>query len=66
MARDKDVAGLAVTIAARILDIADGGEALVSGVVKGLVVGSGLEFEFTGDKELKGIPDSWPIYRVQN
>ena len=64
--RDKDVAGLAVTIAARILDIADGGEALVSGVVKGLVVGSGLEFEFTGDKELKGIPDSWPIYRVQN
>ncbi len=62
--RDNDVSGLAVTIAARILELVPGGEAWVSGVVRSLVVGSELQFEALGERQLKGVPDDWPLYRV--
>ena len=64
--RSNDVSGLAVTIAARILELVPGGEAWVSGVVRSLVVGSGLQFESLGERQLKGVPDEWPLYRVSN
>jgi class 3 adenylate cyclase len=39
-------------------------EILVSSTVKELVTGSGLLFEDAGERELKGIPDRWRIYRL--
>ena len=58
------LAGLAVVIGARISGEAGGGEVLVSGTVKDLVAGSGLEFVDRGQRELKGVPGHWPLYAV--
>jgi class 3 adenylate cyclase/pimeloyl-ACP methyl ester carboxylesterase len=60
-----DVAGMAVNIGARVGALAGGGEVYVSGTVKDLVVGSGLEFSNHGEHVLKGVPGVWPIYRVE-
>lgn len=54
--RGDDLVGLAVHIAARVGALASPGEVLVSGTVKDLVVGSGIEFEDRGEQELKGVP----------
>ena len=64
--RINDVTGLAVTIAARILELVPGGEVWVSGVVKGLVVGSGLKFKSMGERRLKGIEDEWQLHRIDD
>jgi hypothetical protein len=37
---------------------------LATGIVKDLVAGSGLVFEDAGERELKGVPDGWRLYRV--
>lgn len=58
------VSGLAVHIGARIMAEAQPGELLVSGTVKDLVVGSGLEFADRGAHALKGVPGSWPLFAV--
>jgi len=60
-----DVAGMAVHIGARVGALACSGEVCVSGTVKDLVVGSGIEFSERGTRELKGVPGEWPIYRVE-
>jgi class 3 adenylate cyclase len=39
-------------------------EVLVSQTVKDLVAGSGLMFEDAGERELKGVPHRWRLYRV--
>jgi class 3 adenylate cyclase len=61
---DGKVAGIAVNIGARVAGRAGPGEVLVSGTVKDLVAGSGLEFEDRGVAELKGIPGEWRLYAV--
>lgn len=58
------VAGLAVSIGARIAAVADGAEVLVSQTVKDLVAGAGVEFGDRGVHELKGIPGEWRLYAV--
>ncbi len=58
------LAGLAVVIGSRISAEAHGGEVLVSGTVRDLVAGSGLEFADRGERELKGVPGRWPLYAV--
>jgi class 3 adenylate cyclase len=58
------VAGLAVSIGARVAAAAGPGQVLVSGTVKDLVAGSGFEFQPRGEHELKGVPGSWPLYEV--
>jgi hypothetical protein len=30
--------------------------------MKGLVAGSGIEFESRGEQTLKGVPDSWRLF----
>jgi len=60
----EDVAGLAVTIGARVGALAAPGEVLASSTVKDLVVGSGLVFGDRGTHELKGVPDTWHLYAV--
>ncbi|HEX2128145.1 MAG TPA: adenylate/guanylate cyclase domain-containing protein [Solirubrobacterales bacterium] len=60
-----DIGGLAVHVAARVAALADGTEVLVSGTVKDLVMGSGIEFAERGTHELKGVPGSWPVLAVR-
>jgi class 3 adenylate cyclase len=58
--------GIAVSIGARIGALAGPGEVLVSGTVRDLVAGSGLEFEDRGSHELKGVPGEWRLYAVRD
>jgi class 3 adenylate cyclase len=59
------IAGFAVNVGARVSAAAAPGELLVSGTVKDLVVGSGIEFEDRGAHELKGVPGEWRLYAVK-
>jgi pimeloyl-ACP methyl ester carboxylesterase/class 3 adenylate cyclase len=61
---DRKVGGMAVVIGARVGSSAGPSEVLVSQTVKDLVAGSGLSFEDAGERELKGVPDRWRLYRV--
>ena len=60
----QDVGGIAVHIGARILGVAQPGEVVVSGTVKDLVVGSGIDFEERGERELRGVPGRWRLFAV--
>ena len=60
---ERKVAGLALSIGARVCAQAGGGEVLVSRTVKDLVAGSGLVFEDRGQRELKDI-GAWELYAV--
>ncbi|MGH8945026.1 MAG: adenylate/guanylate cyclase domain-containing protein [Acidimicrobiia bacterium] len=56
--------GIAVHIAARVSARAGPGEILVSSTVKDLVAGSGLSFSDQGYHQLKGVPDEWRLFAV--
>jgi class 3 adenylate cyclase len=62
--RGEDLGGLAVHIAARVGASASPGEVMVSGTVKDLVIGSGIDFDDRGKHELKGVPGTWRLYAV--
>jgi class 3 adenylate cyclase len=57
------VGGIAVHTGARVAGAAGAGEILVSGTVRDLVAGSGLQFEDRGEHELKGV-GPWRLYSV--
>ena len=63
VAEGDDLYGQAVNAAARIASRANGGEVLVSEIVRQLA-GSGPEFTFIdrGRHRLKGFPDRWQLY----
>jgi class 3 adenylate cyclase len=61
---DNKVAGLAVSIGARVAATAAPDEVLVSQTVKDLVAGTGLAFEDRGGHQLKGVPGEWRLYAV--
>jgi class 3 adenylate cyclase len=63
--REGDLLGLAVHIAARVMDRAPDGGVAVSQTVRDLVAGSGFSFRSTGEQELKGVPGAWTIYNVE-
>ncbi len=56
--------GLAVSIGARVAANAGPSEVFVSQTVKDLVAGTGIAFDDAGERELKGVPDRWRLYRV--
>lgn len=56
--------GIAVNIASRISAQAEAGEVLVSSTVRDLVAGSGIAFDDRGERELKGIPETWRLFAV--
>jgi class 3 adenylate cyclase len=60
-----DVGGMTVHIAARILDVAEPEEIVVSRTVKDLVAGSEFEFEDRGVVGLKGVEDPWQLYSAR-
>ncbi|MEN3343077.1 MAG: adenylate cyclase [Actinomycetota bacterium] len=61
-AADGKIGGIAVHIANRVMSAAEPGEVLVSGTVRDLVAGSGLEFRDRGLQELKGVPGEWHLW----
>lgn len=61
---DGDLGGMAVHIAARVMDRAAPSEVLVSSTVKDLVVGSGIDFQERGSHELRGVPGEWRLFSV--
>ena len=61
-----NVGGIAVHIGARIMSSARPGSVLVSGTVKDLVAGSGIEFMDMGSHALKGVPSEWKLFAAQS
>ena len=59
-----DVLGLGVTIAARALGNAAGGEVLATRAAADLVVGSNRSFETRGNFKLKGVGGDWELLSV--
>ena len=60
---EEKVAGVALSVGARICGQAGAGEVFVSRAVKDLVAGSGLEFAARGLRELKGV-GQWELAEV--
>jgi class 3 adenylate cyclase len=63
---DGKVAGIAVSMGARVAALAGAGDVLVSSTVKDLVAGSGIEFVDRGSHELRGVPGGWRLYAVKS
>ena len=61
---ERDVFGIAVQVAARIVGIAAPGQILVSAAVRNLAAGTAIEFSDQGDVTLKGFHDPFRIYEV--
>jgi class 3 adenylate cyclase len=62
--RGNDISGIGVHIAARIASLAEPSSVWVSRTVTDLVVGSGIQFDARGERELKGVPGPWALYAV--
>ena len=62
--RGDDIGGIGVHIGARVSALARPNDVLVSGTLRDLVIGSGLEFEERGAHELKGVPGEWHLFAV--
>lgn len=62
--RPEGLAGLAVHIGARVMNLADAGEVVVSSTVKDLVAGANIDFEDRGTHALKGVPGQWHVFAV--
>jgi len=63
--RDDDVAGLAVTIAKRICDLAGPRQVLTSETIKEHLIGTGIALSEHGTHVLKGVPDQWRLFIAQ-
>jgi class 3 adenylate cyclase len=64
--RGKDIGGIAVHAAARVMSKSIANEVLVSRVVTDLVAGAGLRFTERGSHELKGLPGRWDLYAADS
>jgi class 3 adenylate cyclase/esterase/lipase len=60
--RGRDIGGIAVHAAARVMAQSQSDEVLVSRVVTDLVAGAGLRFSERGSHELKGLPGRWDLF----
>jgi class 3 adenylate cyclase len=61
-----DIGGIAVHIAQRVQALAQPDEVLVSRTVADLVGGSGIGFADRGAHALKGLPDQWQLFAVED
>jgi class 3 adenylate cyclase len=64
--RGVDISGLAVNIAARIVNIATSGEILVSSTVRQAAASAPLQFESRGEHSLKGVAGEWELFAVSD
>jgi class 3 adenylate cyclase len=62
---EADVLGIAVNLAARIMDLARAGEVVISRTVKDLIAGSGIEVDEAGEHLLKGLEEKWQLFSVR-
>ena len=53
-------------IGARVAGEAGAGQVVVSGTVRDLVAGSGIEFDDLGASTLKGVPGEWRLFAVRD
>jgi class 3 adenylate cyclase len=60
--RGRDIGGIAVHAAARVMAKSQSSEVLVSRVVTDLVAGAGLTFSGRGSHDLKGLPGRWDLF----
>jgi pimeloyl-ACP methyl ester carboxylesterase len=60
--RGRDIGGIAVHAAARVMAQSQSSEVLVSRVVTDLVASAGLKFSERGSHELKGLPGRWDLF----
>jgi len=60
----RDVAGMTVHVASRVLDQASADEVLVTQEVTDLIGRSELAFTSRGEHQLKGVPGMWELYAV--
>lgn len=61
--RDGDVSGLAVHIAARVCDAADGGEVYATSTVRDMLSDADVAMAVVGRRSLRGVPGIWSLYR---
>jgi DNA-binding NarL/FixJ family response regulator len=64
--RGADIGGIAVNIGARVAAAGDAGDVVVSSTVRDLVAGSGIGFTDRGPHALKGVPDRWRLFVVDD
>ena len=64
--RGRDIGGIAVHAASRVMTRSQPGEVLVSRVVTDLVAGAGLVFSERGSHELKGLPGRWDLFAASH
>ena len=62
--RGQDISGIAVNVAARILDATPGGACHVSTTVRDLTAGSVINFVPAGTHRFKGVSGDWDLYAV--
>jgi class 3 adenylate cyclase len=60
--RGRDIGGITVHAASRVMTQSQPDEILVSRVVTDLVAGAGLTFSERGSHELKGLPGRWDLF----
>jgi DNA-binding NarL/FixJ family response regulator len=64
--RGNDVGGIAVNVGARVAAAGSAGDVVVSSTVRDLVAGSGIGFADRGEHDLKGVPDRWRLFVVDD
>jgi pimeloyl-ACP methyl ester carboxylesterase len=62
--RGEDLSGLAVNVAARIMDEAEPDQILASQTVKDLSLGADLPFAPLPARQLRGVPGEWPLFAL--
>ena len=62
----KQLGGVGVHIAARVMARAGAAEVLTTGTVRDLVHGSAIDFDAAGTHELKGVPGTWDLVAVRS
>jgi class 3 adenylate cyclase/pimeloyl-ACP methyl ester carboxylesterase len=63
---DEDIAGIAVNIAARLLDAGGARDVIATQTVVDLTRGSGFEFAERGAHELQGVSGVWNLYELKS
>ena len=63
---EDDITGMAVHIASRVQECAEGGEIVITETVKNLLYGTGLEFKAKGPAMLKGIENHVNLLSVKD
>jgi class 3 adenylate cyclase len=63
--RDRDVGGIAVHIAARVMAAAGPGEILISRTVRDLVAGSDIAMDDLGTRPLRGVEGTWELFAAR-